>query len=258
MSTSDPGSAERPALVEQGPAVPAEDSRSVGVFALPDPAVIARLANEFFAALPGAENVGASAPARATAGALPVASSPSPPTEVPVNPLAFAQQFPDTPVSPAVPGSTGYFFDRASPLNTSPSLPSLNEAFAFPGVPGAQAMPGIPGMPVPAPNMPLSEADLRAIPASLGNVPVFAPAVPSASSLPLPGSSAYFLDLDKVAPLTIPPSFPDIAGIGRCRRMKSSCGRWKVTSIGLCRCFVDIFKKRQFPNHPSMYSSRNG
>ena len=48
---------------------------SVAMLALPDPAVIARLANEFFAALPGnatPENVGASAPGRATTSAVPV------------------------------------------------------------------------------------------------------------------------------------------------------------------------------------------
>ena len=47
------------------------DSLSAAMASLPDPAVIARLANEFFAALPAAENVGASVPARATTGDVP-------------------------------------------------------------------------------------------------------------------------------------------------------------------------------------------
>jgi hypothetical protein len=56
-----------------------DDSGSAAMFALPDPAVITRLANEFFAALPASvaapENVGASAPARATAATLPAVPS---------------------------------------------------------------------------------------------------------------------------------------------------------------------------------------
>ncbi len=86
-----------------------------------------------------------------------VPAVPSPPTDVPASPQAFAQPFSEIPQSPAVPGSTGYVFDRISPLNATPSFPSLNDAFLFPGVPGAQAMPGIPGMPATTPGMPLTE-----------------------------------------------------------------------------------------------------
>jgi cysteine desulfurase / selenocysteine lyase len=181
---------------------------------LPDPALIARLANEFFAALPGsnsADNAGASAPARATAGSLPTAAVSPPLTEA--NPQASVPQFPDIPQSPAVPGSTAYFLDRTSPLNATPSFPSLNDAFSFPGVPGAQAIPGIPGMAAATPSAPLTESELRAIPASLGSVPPFAPGIPSLTSLPMADSSAYFLDLEKAAPLAAAPSFPDVAGM---------------------------------------------
>lgn len=214
MSTSDPASAERETLSQAADArAQAGESPSLGTFALPDPSVITRLANEFFAALPATENVGASGPARAADAGLPVTPSLlTLSTDVPSNPQAFVQPFPEIPQSPAVPGSTGYIFDRVSPLNATPSFPSLNDAFAFPGVPGAQAMPGIPGMPAATPDMPLTVADLRAIPASLGSIPAFAPGI-SGSSLPLADSSAYFLDFDKASPLTTAPSFPDIGGM---------------------------------------------
>jgi cysteine desulfurase / selenocysteine lyase len=214
MSTSDPASAERAPLSQASDAGVSQGERpSLGTFALPDVAVITRLANEFFAALPATENIGASLPASATDASLPAAQSvvPSLPVDAPANPQAFAQPFSEIPQSPAVPGSTGYFFDRTSPLNATPTFPSLNDAFSFPGVPGAQA-PGIPGVPATVPGMPLTEADLRAIPASLGNVPAFAPGV-ATSTLPMADSSAYFLDFNKVAPLTTPPSFPDGAGM---------------------------------------------
>jgi len=207
--TSNRTSAERAA--DQDSTALADDSGSEAMFALPDPAVIARLANEFFAALPGSattpDKVGASAPARATTGAVPAAPSlaQSSPGGVIVDPAI--------PNIPTAPGSLAYFLDRTSPLNASPSLPSLNEAFSFPGVPGAQPLPGIPGMPASAPGAALTEAELRAIPASLGKVPGFAPSVPAGSSLPSLDFSAYFLDLDKAAPLAVTPSFPDVAGM---------------------------------------------
>src|ERR1700681_1822493 len=72
MSTSDPASAERstPPDVQNSGGLTG-DSLSGAMASLPDAAVIARLANEFFAALPAnaaPTNVGASVPARATTG----------------------------------------------------------------------------------------------------------------------------------------------------------------------------------------------
>jgi cysteine desulfurase / selenocysteine lyase len=177
--------------------------------ALPDPAMIARLANEFFAALPA----NAAAPGTPS---LAVPNAGIPLQAVPGSPASMSASAPtthDIPTTVAAPGSSSYFFDRISPLNSSPSFPAVNEAFAFPAVPGAQVMPGIPGMPASTPGAPFTEAELRAIPASLGSVPAFAPGLPSASSLPAPGSSTYFLDLDKSAPLTLAPSFPHVAGM---------------------------------------------
>jgi cysteine desulfurase/selenocysteine lyase len=185
------------------------------MFALPDPVVIARLANEFFAALPGSattpDNVGTSVPARATAGAVPAVPWLAQP--FPGGATALDPAIPNVPTSPAAPGSLAYFLDHTSPLNASPALPSLNEAFSFPGVPGAQPLPGIPGMPAAAPGRPLTAAELRAIPASLGNEPALAPGVPAGSPAPSLDFSAYFLDFDKAAPLAVTPSFPDAAGM---------------------------------------------
>jgi cysteine desulfurase/selenocysteine lyase len=60
----------------------------------------------------------------------------------------------------------------------------LNDAFSFPGVPGAHPVPGIPAFPSSIPSAPLTETDLRAIPASLTDVPSFAPNVSSVVSSP--------------------------------------------------------------------------
>jgi cysteine desulfurase / selenocysteine lyase len=211
MSTNDPGTSDR--SPDQETAL--TDRGSAAMFVLPDPSVIARLANEFFAALPSnaaaPENVGASAPDRATTSSVPMVPSPLP--SAPAGVTALAPTIPNVPESPTAPGSLAYFLDRTSPLNATPTFPSLNEAFAFQTVPGAQPLPGIPGMPSSAPGAPLTEADLRALPASLGNVPSFAPGIPAGSSPPAPGSSAYFLDFEKIAPLTAAPSFPDVAGM---------------------------------------------
>jgi cysteine desulfurase / selenocysteine lyase len=216
MSTSDPGSSERSsaekaAVADRGLSAVKDDSRSGAMFVPPDPAVIARLANEFFAALPG----------NATAPALSSTPSVAPPvgTGLPAIPVTqpdatgFAPKIPDIPSSPAMPGSGAYFFDRASPLNASPSFPSLNEAFAFPGVPGVQLAPGISGISAGSPRAPLTDAELRAIPASLENSSEFGPGVSAVSAPPDAGFSSYFLDLEKISPLAAVPSFPDAAGM---------------------------------------------
>jgi cysteine desulfurase / selenocysteine lyase len=239
MSTSDPAAAERslPPTIEN-PDKPAGESLSAAMASLPDPAVIARLANEFFAALP---NVGASVPARATTGDVPAVSPDVLTLQNVTNPTAqnpgiqypnpqnpnipapgiqgpgtqadriIAPKTPDPTPSFEVPGTTGYFLDRTSPLNATPSFPAVNDAFSFPGVPGAQAVPGIPSFGSSVPDAPLTEADLRAIPASLTDVPSFAPSVPNSSATAVPGFSAYFLGRENGAPLTATPSFPAVA-----------------------------------------------
>ncbi len=217
MSTSDPASAERSTPVPaQDSGALMGDSLSAAVAHLPDPAVIARLANEFFAALPAnaaPANVDASVPGRAATGSLPGVSPvvPSLPTNVLSETPGLAPKVPEAVPSLAVPGAGGYFLDRASPLNATPSFPSLNDAFSFPGAPGAQPVPGIPAFPSSMPAAPLTEADLRAIPASLTDVPSFAPNVSTVSSPSTTSFSAYFLNPEKTAPLTAVPSFPAVS-----------------------------------------------
>jgi cysteine desulfurase/selenocysteine lyase len=239
MSTSDPAAAERslPPTIEN-PDEPAGESLSAAMASLPDPAAIARLANEFFAALP---NVGASVPARATTGDVPAVSRDVLTLQNVTNPTAqnpgiqypnpqnpnipargiqgpgtqadqiIAPKTPDPTPSFEVPGTTGYFLDRTSPLNATPTFPVVNDAYSFPGVPGAQAVPGIPSFGSSVPGAPLTEADLRAIPASLTDVPSFAPSVPNSFATAVPGFSAYFLGRENGAPLTATPSFPAVA-----------------------------------------------
>jgi cysteine desulfurase / selenocysteine lyase len=211
MSTSDPASAERAALVrDQRTEEPSREGLSAAMVSLPDPAVIARLANEFFAALPAnaaSPNVDAGVPAGA-AGGLPVASSL--PANLPSEGLSLAPKVPDAVPAFAAPGSAGYFFDRTSPLNTAPSLPTANDAFSFPHVPDAQPVQGIPAFPSSNPASPLTEADLHAIPTALTEVPSFAPGASAVASPPVPDFSAYFLDLEKPAPLAAAPSFPAV------------------------------------------------
>ena len=97
--------------------------------ALPDPAVLARLANEFFAALPGAaEPLGASVRAAS-------------PNEVDLR----------------VP--SGSF-----PRTSVPDYP--HEMFSFSAVPNPGSVPGLPQMPSTEPTGALNEADFRAIAAS--------------------------------------------------------------------------------------------
>src|SRR5271170_1838840 len=94
------------------------------ITSLPDPVVIARLANEFFAALPRSpEPQGGSA---ATA-------SPAKMDSVAVSALAPPTPLPDAPDS-----------QRTSPTTVPPSFPPVNEMFAFPGVPGVASPPSFP------------------------------------------------------------------------------------------------------------------
>jgi cysteine desulfurase / selenocysteine lyase len=218
MSTNDPGTSDRtpdqPTPADQASTAVTDDRVSAAMFALPDPSVIARLANEYFAALPAnasvPEDVGASTLARGTTGSVPAVSSFSP---VPADMTAITPTIPNVPKSPAAPGSLSYFLDRTSPLNATPTFPSLNEAFAFQSVPGAQPLLGIPAIPGSAPSTSLTEADLRAIPGSPGHVPSLAPGIPTGSLPSTPGAFANFIDFEKIAPFTASPSFPDIAGM---------------------------------------------
>jgi len=140
--------------------------------AVPDPAVIAKLANEFFAALPGTVT-----PANAV-----VSSPSSPPTE-----------------SGAIP---------AAPRSI-PDLP--REMFSFPTVPNPPAASGVSLQPSPPPTGALSEADFRAIAASLSGATALVP--PSATDAPpaLPGASASSVEAQKGGPWATSPQIPPAA-----------------------------------------------
>ncbi len=202
MNTSDPGSVSVPAADDVGK-VPDWQGAI-------DPAVIARLANEFFSALPSAPRVptvpvpaeppmpagGASVPVSPVAPSIPaVASIPSP----------TATSFPAS----AAPDAPLYFLGKEIPASqtATPAYPSAAQLISFPGVPGAQTSPGVPAFPAPS----LSEAELSAIPASLSDVtPLRTPAYSSANPPAVPGATAYFLEAAKNSPLAGTPSFPAV------------------------------------------------
>jgi cysteine desulfurase/selenocysteine lyase len=197
MNTSDPGSVSVPA---------GESAKKIenppGAI---DPALIARLANEFFSALPGS----AGSPSLPVQPAVPLSGMPAPPATAGVP--AEASVPATASFSPAaVPGSPLYFLEHADgSVPTAPIFPSATEFFSFPSVPGAQIAPSVPKMPPPA--AALSEAELSAIPASLADVsPLRAGAHSTANPPAIPGSTAYFLDGAQSSPQAGPPSLPGI------------------------------------------------
>jgi len=128
-----------------------------GVIPLPDPAVIERLANEFFLVMPRDLADGE----RAAATAQPEVE----PEEIPV--------------------------------------------FSFQQAPGMEAPPSIPATPPPSPPGPLTEADLRAIAATLGGATALAPGVPgTAPSSPVSGLPFYSPAEEKVSPFAFAPALP--------------------------------------------------
>jgi len=152
----------------------AQKIESVSPFAavLPDPAVIAKLANEFFAALPGA---------------------PAPPD---ASVSAFS---PDEADLRAIPGKL--------PQTTVPDYP--REMFSFPTAPNPRPVPGSPNLPSSPPADLLNEADFKAIAASLAGVVTLVPHVPTpASPSAIPSPSPSFLEREKAGPWTAVPQVP--------------------------------------------------
>ena len=156
----------------------AQKIESVSPFAvaLPDPAVIERLANEFFAARPGtAEAPGASVPAASPNGVdLRVPSGSAARTAVPD-------------------------YQR--------------EMFSFPGVPNSGSVPGLAEMPSKVPTGALNEADFKAIAVSLAGAVALVPQVPipaSPSAIPSP-SSSFFPKGEQAGPWAAAPLFPPAA-----------------------------------------------
>src|SRR5271163_3704127 len=147
------------------------ESTSPFMAGLPDPAVLTRLANEFFAALPGA--------AGPSGASLPAAS----PNEIdPRVPSGLAQT--------AVPD-----YQR--------------EMLSVPNVPHSGSVPGLPEMPSNLPIGALNEADFRAIAASLAGAVALVPQVPiPASPTAILSPSSPSLGGEKAGPWAAAPGIP--------------------------------------------------
>ncbi len=212
MSTSDPPS--ESVLTPDPDDAKVREDVSGGRASLPDLAMIASLANEFFAALPGRGMTPGAVPTTSPAIAPSGVDSKSflaSPTDVAV--AAPSVSYPASPTGETFspPGASAAPFysverEKAGSPTAAPTYPSAIELFSFPTVPGVQAAPNIPGSPAPSP---LSEAELGTIPASLADFTAQRPdAYASASPPAVPGSSAYFLDGANASPFSVASSFP--------------------------------------------------
>jgi cysteine desulfurase/selenocysteine lyase len=144
------------------------ESASPFLTSVPDAAVIAKLANEFFAALPLAPR-------------LPQEIAPE---ELPSGAI------------PAIPG--------VAPQAVMPDYP--REMFSFSGVPNVPTVPGLPRPPSAPPTAALNEADFRAIAASLAGETSLAPQITTGAPPPaIPGSSSAFPDGEKMGPWSTAP-----------------------------------------------------
>lgn len=180
---------------------------------LPDPAVIARLANEFFAALPDR-------PAPPTvpldAHAVPPTSAFSPPTAAELRPLPASLAGAKGP-APQVGASLSIPlgpYDFRPELIPDPGLAALAlppTEVASPLAPPAEVAspPAASAAPPAAGFAPPTEADLRALPATLADAP--GSPLPVGATAPGPassGSTFYFLDAARLAPPSTAPAFP--------------------------------------------------
>ena len=238
MSTSDPrvAGALAPELAKGAGGAPRWANVPATMASPPDLALIAKLANEFFAALP----VNPVPPADALPSASPPVSGPggvrvsllgapqgagleSPaetdPRTLPVSPMGVAALAPANPAAvPAqgAPGSPATAFDggRAPFLNATPAFPAPGELFSLPGVAGVQSPPGLPSPPsTPSPTPP-TEAELRALPTSLGDATALVSAASGVEATGMvPGSSPYYVDTQKAAPIAAPPPFPLVGSL---------------------------------------------
>ena len=219
-NTSDPVTAvvPTPELVRgAGNAQGGEGLAAMG--SLLDPAVIARLANEFFSALPGSPASAAavlptSPPATpmAAPGTVPAATL-LPAAELgipalPFSPVGAAALAPDNPAAvPAqgAPGSPFTLLDGAKlgPFSGPPSFPA--DIFALPGVPGTPPPSGIPALS----SSPPVEGDLRGLPSGTTGAAALAPENPAAvPTQGAPGSPFTLAEGAQPGPLNAPAAFP--------------------------------------------------
>ncbi len=102
-------------------------------------------------------------------------------------------------------GSSFYFLNGEIFPSSSPvpeSLPA-SEEFLFPGLPGLQSFPGNSGLPASPP----TEADLRALPASLVGASAVVSEIPTAAAQP--AALPYFVDPEKPGSNTASPHIGD-------------------------------------------------
>ena len=208
MSTNDPGSRDIAAPVppQDAPGRVTPPSIATAMAAMPDPAVIARLASEFVATMPGALGVTPVSGMAEPSVMLPAQASSSPDvpnlfsvpgSALPLDLLEALRVPPQEPATAALgtpAGPSFYFLElaRSAPAgevgasSASPSLPPVTEYTQAPG------------------------ADLPGAP----NNPVRATGLPSQAGADLPGagpsgSSFYFLNGETAAsPNPVPPALP--------------------------------------------------
>lgn len=177
---------------------------------LPDVAVIAQLANEFFSALPGDVAVAGREPDRLRSAATsPQLSGPAP-AGSPESVASVAPQHgpehtrPQDLASPSRELSSASMPNFVSPLAVTPSLPSFHNAFLSPPAPGAGAASAPPAVPSSQRTAPLSETDFHSIAMALQNDSASQYATPGTAS----GASALPKSTDDVSPFSVSPTFP--------------------------------------------------
>jgi cysteine desulfurase/selenocysteine lyase len=190
-----------------------------------DPALIARLANELFAALPGHSGpppgggVASAPPATppVEVGALPVApaippsSAVGPPTEVefrslPATVSGATLRPPQAGFTPSAVLGPYDFRPELIPDQGFMALPGGGVASAPPVTPPVEmgALSTAPAVTPASAVAPPTEAELRALPASLAGATAPPQAASTPSALASPGSSFYFLDAAQPPPPAAP------------------------------------------------------
>ncbi len=197
-----------------------------GFPSLPDPAIIAKLANEFFAALPGQPTTPVSPPGEVDLGATHTTSPPSGPMpELPSEVVTFGrpQSLSSGPVAPQSPSSLPFgplneadFRAIAASLAGAAGL--LSPAILPPGLPGSpsEVLDGTIAAPwAAAPVLPPSNEmySFPAVPAVPSSPPTAAPSgADVASAQPLPtvavGTPGPALDGSRADPFAISPTIP--------------------------------------------------
>lgn len=194
-----------------------------------DPAVIARLANDLFAALPGqagplpGASVASAPPATPPheVGALPVAPAVSPSSAVgnltgaelrsaPATVAGATIRPPQADLTPSAALGPYEFRPELIPDEGAPTVPG-GVATTPPATPPVEmgALSAAPAVTSGSAVAPPTEAELRALPASLAEASAQAPQPESIPSAPAaPGSSYYFLEAAQAPPPPVAPAFP--------------------------------------------------